>query len=239
MAKLKLETVKKLLRQHDMTISKSAIHGENEYRVNFKGGHEDSAYYTTDLDDAYRTALQMRKLHLEARRRYNPKKRKSKKFHKPKLTRINTSIGPLYVEDDGHVFARKDGIGYVGRVKTKAGVKKLAKNPTRVTKKAKKEAHKLQLRYGVPRAKKVAGGMIGTAKTKKQKEHFTRVRKAMNPKRRKTYPIVKTVWSRKSLTSPWKVACRVAGSVPDDVKKKCGEVAGKLAQKGWYVKYET
>lgn len=32
---------------------------DNEYRVNFKGGSEESAYYTTDLDDAVGTGHAM------------------------------------------------------------------------------------------------------------------------------------------------------------------------------------
>lgn len=112
------------------------------------------------------------------------------------------------------------------------------KNPVRPTKKSKKAAKKLVLTYGKARAKKVAGGMIGKAKTRKQKEHFVRVKKSINPKKRK-YSIVRKVFARKTLHSPWKIACRVAGNMPDDVKKKCIQVAGKLAEKGWYVKYET
>jgi hypothetical protein len=30
-----------------------------EYRVNFRHGEEDTAYYTTDLEDAFATALDM------------------------------------------------------------------------------------------------------------------------------------------------------------------------------------
>lgn len=34
---------------------------DGKYRVNFKGAREESAYYTTDLQDAIRTAKSMRK----------------------------------------------------------------------------------------------------------------------------------------------------------------------------------
>jgi hypothetical protein len=110
-------------------------------------------------------------------------------------------------------------------------------NPARVTKKDRKAARKLVLRYGKPRARKVAGGMIGNAKTRKQKEHFVRVRKAINPKKRRE--IVRKIWTRKSVKEPFMIACRVAGNDPADVLRKTKEVAGKLAQKGWHVRYET
>jgi hypothetical protein len=57
------------------------------------------------------------------------------------------------------------------------------RNPARVTKRAKSEARKLTRRYGSKRrARKVAGGMIGTRKGK-QREHFVKVRKALkNPR---------------------------------------------------------
>lgn len=48
-------------------------HDQGEYRVNFKGGGEASAYYTTDLDDAVATGLDM------ARREHkkNPRSRRA------------------------------------------------------------------------------------------------------------------------------------------------------------------
>jgi hypothetical protein len=33
---------------------------DGEFRVNFVGGSEETAYYTTDLDDAFTTAIDMR-----------------------------------------------------------------------------------------------------------------------------------------------------------------------------------
>jgi hypothetical protein len=56
--KLTLEHVRKELRQIGMVIT----HVDDEYRVNFKGGDEATAYYTNDLDDAHGTALAMRKM---------------------------------------------------------------------------------------------------------------------------------------------------------------------------------
>lgn len=47
--------VKKILKSHGMTIRKR----EEEYRVNFKEGNEESAYYTDDLIDAFDTGLAM------------------------------------------------------------------------------------------------------------------------------------------------------------------------------------
>lgn len=43
------------LRSIGMTLS----HDDGEYRVNFIGGREATAYYTTDLSDAISTATQM------------------------------------------------------------------------------------------------------------------------------------------------------------------------------------
>jgi len=60
------DRIKKMLRQHDMTLTRRP---GGEYRVNFKGGSEESAYYTTELSDAYGTALAMRK---QRSMRYNP-----------------------------------------------------------------------------------------------------------------------------------------------------------------------
>jgi hypothetical protein len=50
------EEVRAWLAQHGMTIRKNI---EGEYRVNFKDGREDTAYYTNDLQDAISTALAM------------------------------------------------------------------------------------------------------------------------------------------------------------------------------------
>lgn len=56
------------------------------------------------------------------------------------------------------------------------------KNPARVTKRAKREGRALAKRYGSKaRAREVAGGMIGSATSKAQREHFVRVRRALNP----------------------------------------------------------
>ena len=49
---IRLKEVKEQLSQIDMTISYSY----GEYRVNYKGGGEETAYYTDSLDDAFHTA---------------------------------------------------------------------------------------------------------------------------------------------------------------------------------------
>jgi hypothetical protein len=41
---------------HRMTLKKV----DGEYRVNFAGGDEATAYYTNDLEDAFSTAIDMR-----------------------------------------------------------------------------------------------------------------------------------------------------------------------------------
>ena len=59
-------------------------------------------------------------------------------------------------------------------------------NPARVTKRARREAGALVRRYGGKgRAREVAGGMIGAASSRKQREHFIGVRKALNPAKRR------------------------------------------------------
>jgi hypothetical protein len=54
---LRLADVHAELRRLDMVIT----HVDDEYRVNFKGGREATAYYTNDLADALSTARLMRK----------------------------------------------------------------------------------------------------------------------------------------------------------------------------------
>ena len=46
----------KLSVTHRMTLRKH----DREYRVNFVGGSEATAYYTNDLEDAFATAIDMR-----------------------------------------------------------------------------------------------------------------------------------------------------------------------------------
>ncbi len=53
-----LATAKARLRESRMTIRKR----DGEYRVNFKDGKEDDAYYTTDIADAVSTGIAMRKM---------------------------------------------------------------------------------------------------------------------------------------------------------------------------------
>jgi len=43
------------LRERGMVLTKN----DGEYRVNFKGGREETAYYTNDLDDAVTTGWNM------------------------------------------------------------------------------------------------------------------------------------------------------------------------------------
>jgi len=54
---LTLEQAKNELKDHDIIITKK----DDEYRVNFRGGKEDTAYYTSDLGDAVGTGKQMSK----------------------------------------------------------------------------------------------------------------------------------------------------------------------------------
>lgn len=58
------------------------------------------------------------------------------------------------------------------------------RNPARTTPRAKRQARKLVRRYGRRRARKVAGAGIVHARLRRQRAHFERVRKAVNPKRR-------------------------------------------------------
>jgi hypothetical protein len=56
------------------------------------------------------------------------------------------------------------------------------RNPARKSKRSRAEARALVKRYGGrARAREVAGGMIGTATSREQREHFVRVRKSINP----------------------------------------------------------
>jgi hypothetical protein len=48
---------RQILRDHDMTITKR----DDEYRVNYKDGDENSAYYTNCIFDAVDTGIEMRK----------------------------------------------------------------------------------------------------------------------------------------------------------------------------------
>lgn len=50
-----VQYVRKALAAHAMVIRRR----DGEYRVNFKGGPESTAYYTDDLADAFRTGLHM------------------------------------------------------------------------------------------------------------------------------------------------------------------------------------
>lgn len=52
-----LKKVKKTLSLYNMSIR----YRDGEYRVNFVPGKESTAYYTDDLEDAFHTALLMRK----------------------------------------------------------------------------------------------------------------------------------------------------------------------------------
>src|SRR6516162_590397 len=56
-----LYEIKNKLRAARVTIARE----DGEYRVNLKGGREATAYYTTDLDDAYATGMAMAKKNQE------------------------------------------------------------------------------------------------------------------------------------------------------------------------------
>jgi hypothetical protein len=66
--KINFKIAKNLLAPHGLTIRST---GGGEYRVNFKGGDEETAYYTNDLKDAVDTGIIMAK----QRRRNNPRKK--------------------------------------------------------------------------------------------------------------------------------------------------------------------
>lgn len=53
--KLTLRDAKRELAEHGIAISK----GDDDYRVNFRGGREATAYYTNDIDDAVTTGIRM------------------------------------------------------------------------------------------------------------------------------------------------------------------------------------
>lgn len=55
--RLTLAGAKAELRQHGMALSKR----DGEYRVNFRGGREATAYYASDLEDAVATGIDMAK----------------------------------------------------------------------------------------------------------------------------------------------------------------------------------
>lgn len=70
MKKTTFKSVQANLRTNGVSIRKTE-HGE--YRVAFKGaGNEDSAYYTSDLEDALSTGMLMRKKHPESDVKMNP-----------------------------------------------------------------------------------------------------------------------------------------------------------------------
>ena len=54
---MKLKDAKRILKEIGMSISKK----DGEYRVNYKGGKESTAYYTDGLDDAVSTGIAMSK----------------------------------------------------------------------------------------------------------------------------------------------------------------------------------
>jgi hypothetical protein len=74
-ADLTITTARKLLSAAGFTLRRDEY---GEYRVNFKGANEDSAYYTDDLQDAVLTGLAMRNAVLDdgvargSRRPHNP-----------------------------------------------------------------------------------------------------------------------------------------------------------------------
>ena len=98
-------------------------------------------------------------------------------------------------------------------------------NPVRVTKAARKQAGAMVKRYGKARARKVAGGMIGTATSGKQRAHFERVAKAM-PNPLPMFPI----YVRRSQRKPWLM---LAVARTDRGGRL---IARALAQLGYYVR---
>ena len=55
MKKITLKDAKELLRAYALTINKK----DDEYRVNYLGGKEETAYYTDDIEDAIATGKMM------------------------------------------------------------------------------------------------------------------------------------------------------------------------------------
>jgi hypothetical protein len=57
--KMTIKKAKEILRPLNITFNSVVETGE--YRVNFVGGKEESAYYDTDIEDALATGIQMAK----------------------------------------------------------------------------------------------------------------------------------------------------------------------------------
>lgn len=120
---------------------------------------------------------------------------------------------------------------------TDDSVRPLERNPARPAAKHRRAARAMVKRYGKRRARKVAGGMIGTTRGK-QREHFVKTRKAINPKRRNPVRITSPragsrrqfrVYTRK-LRGPW------ALTVKTNSVKHALDSAGKLEQRGYRVR---
>ena len=50
-----IKAAKAALKPHGISLNKK----DGEYRVNFVGGREETAYYTNDIDDAVNTGIDM------------------------------------------------------------------------------------------------------------------------------------------------------------------------------------
>jgi hypothetical protein len=84
-----------------------------------------------------------------------------------------------------------------GRFFNAAGI--VGKNPARgkYGPRIRRAARTMVKRYGKRRAKRIAGGMISTSKSRRMKEHFVKVRRAINPRRSKIKTYVLQTWDGK------------------------------------------
>ena len=62
-------------------------HRDGEYRVNFKGGLEATAYYTNDLEDAFHTAEAMARSAKALQPKYKPTKEQVAKYKRDERAR--------------------------------------------------------------------------------------------------------------------------------------------------------
>lgn len=73
MKKYKIKQVMKLLRPLGLVLKKNE---HDEFRLNYRGGSEETAYYTDDIDDAVHTAWEMALAHAtRTKTRRHPKAR--------------------------------------------------------------------------------------------------------------------------------------------------------------------
>lgn len=185
-----LKRVVELLRDGDPKGAAEAL--DDYFRWREKGG------FQPKRGDVRAARLWRAIMHARPKRVKNPKRRR---FHKPKLRRA-------FVEDDGHVFAKPDATGYLGKIKA---------NPKR------KKRRSL-----VPKSRPVPRWLIKAAHKSVAKQ-----RKMKNPVRI-TSPRAGSkrqfrVYTRK-LSGPW------ALTVKTNSVKHALDSAGKLETRGYRVR---